>query len=89
LASLPTRNLNIRANTDPAGVGSVRFDLDGATGYTIEDVAPYALAGDSSGNYNGWTPSLGSHALTGTPFAGSGASGTSGTALTLNFSVQP
>jgi hypothetical protein len=70
-------------------VGSVRFDLDGATGYTIENAAPFALAGDSTGNYNPWTPSLGSHTLTVTPFAASGASGTPGSALTLNFIVQP
>jgi hypothetical protein len=86
---LPTRNLNIRANTNPGTVGSVRFDLDGVTGYAIENAAPYALAGDSSANYNRWTPSVGSHALTGTPFAGAGASSTSGTAVTLLFSVQP
>jgi len=87
LAALPTSNLNVRANTDPATVGSVRFSLDGNANYRTENTAPYALEGDSSGNYNPWTPSLGSHTLTATPYSDSGAGGTAGTALTINFSV--
>jgi hypothetical protein len=87
LATLPTRNLNVRANTTPATVGSVRFGLDGNAAYSTESSAPYALAGDSSGNYNAWTPSVGSHTLTGTPYTGSGATGTAGTPLTVGFTV--
>lgn len=85
LATLPTHNLNVRADTAPATVGSVRFSLDGAT--AVESTAPYALAGDTAGNYNAWTPSLGSHSLTATPFSGSGATGTAGTSLTVGFTV--
>ncbi|RYU72063.1 PKD domain-containing protein, partial [Hymenobacter persicinus] len=44
LATLPTRNLNIRANTNPATVGSVVFALSGTqTQNQTESVAPYAL----------------------------------------------
>lgn len=87
LALLPTNNLNIRANTSPAVVGSVQFDLDGSINYQTESVAPYALEGDSNGDYNPWTPPLGLRTLTATPFTGSGGGGTAGDALTINFSV--
>ncbi len=86
LATLPTRNLNIRANTNPATVGSVKFVLDGAT-YQIESSAPYALAGNNGNDYNPWTPSVGSHTLQVIPYSASGATGTQGTALTISFSV--
>ncbi len=87
LATLPTRNLNIRANTSPYPVGSLRFDYDGAIGYQLENGAPYALAKDTSGDFWPWTPSVGSHTLTGTPFTEAGAAGTAGTSLTINFTV--
>ena len=87
LRTLPTRNLNIRANTNPSAVGSVRFGYDANPNQATESTAPYALAGDTAGNYNAWTPTLGTHTLTATPYSGSGASGTAGTALTATFSV--
>jgi hypothetical protein len=85
LTSLPTTNLNIRANTSPPTVGSVRFNLNGEI--TTESVAPYAMKGDVSGNYNPWTPTNGAYTLTATPYTGSGATGTAGTPLTINFTV--
>jgi pectate lyase len=87
LASLPTRNLNIRANTSPATVGSVRFGLDGKSNYRTDNRAPYALGGDNSGNYYGWRPSLGTHILTARPYTRSDARGTAGSALTITFTV--
>ena len=87
LAKLPTRNLNIRANTSPALVGSVRFRLDTNSNYRTENTVPYALAGDSSGNFHPWTPSVGSHTVSATPYSGSNATGTAGTALTISFTV--
>lgn len=85
LATLP--QITVRANTSPATVGSVRFALDGNPNFQTENSAPYALKGDKSGNYSPWTPSLGSHTLTATPFAGAGATGAAGTALTITFTV--
>ena len=87
LQTLPTRNLNVRANTNPSTVGSVRFGLDINPSYSTESVAPYTLAGDTSGDYNAWTPSVGSHTITATPYTGSGASGSAGTALSISFNV--
>src|SRR5207302_5318635 len=51
LSALPTRNLNVRANTTPATVGSVVFVLSGTqTRNQTETTPPYALFGDTSGN---------------------------------------
>jgi hypothetical protein len=91
LATLPSRRLNVRANTEPARVGSVRFGLDGTTSFRVESVLPYALAGDrTSGtttDYLPWTPALGGRTLTGTPYEGSGATGAAGRPLTVTFTV--
>jgi hypothetical protein len=84
---LPTRRLNIRANTWPSVVGSVRFGLDSIASYTVESVAPYALAGDTAGDYFPWTPTLGTHAVTATPYSGTGASGVPGAAVRRTFHV--
>ena len=80
-------NLNIRANTNPPVVGSVRFALDGNNNFQTENVEPYAMAGNSGTDYSSWSPSLGLHTLTATPFSGSNASGTAGTPLTIQFTV--
>jgi hypothetical protein len=89
LASLPTKKLNIRANTTPLSVGSVRLVLSGAQNQsTTDNTRPYAVFGDNNGNYKFWTPSVGSYTLTGTPYTGANASGTAGTPLTLHFTVS-
>ncbi len=87
LQSLPTTNLNIRANTNPATVGSVRFGYDGDSNYQTESSAPYAIAGDNAGDYNAWTPTVGSHTVVATPYSEANAGGTAGVALSINFTV--
>ncbi|WP_124033476.1 hypothetical protein [Herpetosiphon llansteffanensis] len=84
--ALGTRRLNIRANTSPATVGSVRFSLDGAP-YRIEGGAPYALQGNTGSDYTAWTPSAGQHQLVVTAFSGANATGTQGGSFTLDFTV--
>ena len=84
-AAIGTRNLNVRANTNPGTVGSVGFTLDGVAGRTERRV-PYAIAGDANPDYYAWTPALGNHALTAIPYAG-GEANAAGTALTINFSA--
>ena len=85
LSKLP-KNLNVRAGTSPATVGSVSFSLDGST-FRSENVAPYALAGDASGDYWAWTPTPGTHTLTATPYSEKGGGGTVGASLTVSFNV--
>ena len=87
LALLPTRNLNIVANASWAEVGSVRFELNGDVDYHLENEAPYALAGDSSGDYRAWTPPVGEYILTAVPYSGAEAQGSSGAAHTVRFVV--
>ncbi|MGV3558193.1 putative Ig domain-containing protein [Larkinella arboricola] len=88
LATLPSKSLNIRANTNPSPVGSVKMVLSGKQSRTQTETGfPYALFGDSNGNYNSWTPAVGSYTLTVTPYTGASATGTAGTPLTVNFSV--
>ncbi|SHJ59651.1 hypothetical protein SAMN02745146_3475 [Hymenobacter daecheongensis DSM 21074] len=88
LALLPTRNLNIRANTSPATVGSVVFVLSGADSQLqTESVPPYALFSDVAGNYNPWTPPVGTYSLTATPYSEAGGAGSAGAALTIGFRV--
>lgn len=87
LATISGNSINIRANSSTA-VGSIVFNLTGPlVKNQTESTAPYALFGDVSGNYNNWTPALGSYTLKGTPYSASGGTGTAGTPLTIGFSV--
>ncbi|MBH8559381.1 T9SS type A sorting domain-containing protein [Hymenobacter negativus] len=88
LASLPTSNLNIRANTNPATVGSVTFDLTGPQTHSgIENQAPYALYSDLNGDYAAWTPVSGTYTLTAMTFDAAQGGGTQGSGLTISFVV--
>jgi hypothetical protein len=75
---------NIRAETSPATVGSVRFGFNGDANFATEGTAPYALFGDASGDYNAWTPGLGSQTVTATAYD---ATGNPGGSLSLSFQV--
>ncbi|HYF49783.1 MAG TPA: PKD domain-containing protein [Planctomycetota bacterium] len=86
LAALPTRRLNVRANVI-GSPGSVRFGYDAWTNFRTENVAPFALAGDSSGNFNAWTPSTGSHTLSATSYTGRSATGSASAPLVISFNV--
>jgi hypothetical protein len=87
LAALPTSNLSIRADVD-GSVGSVVFDLSGAQSHQqTENVFPYALFGDSGGDYDAWQPSLGSYALSAQSFSQSNGGGTAGPGLAIAFDV--
>ncbi len=87
LNSLPTRNLNIEAISDPDPVGSVRFSYDATADFRTETIKPYAFFGDNQGSFHAWTPTPGNHTVTATPYTGGGGSGTAGTPLAINFSV--
>lgn len=65
-------DLNIIATLDET-VGSVLFDYDGSPSMNIENVAPYALAGDMAGNFNSWTPALGFHNVSASAYESPGA----------------
>ena len=79
--------LNIRANSSLAGTKSVSFDFNGKTRYKVESAAPYALFGDSNGNYSTWTPATGTYTLSATPYTNTGGTGTAGTPLSITFHI--
>ncbi len=92
--ALGTSNISVRANTNPATVGSVSFTLDGSP-YRIENHAPYSLAGEvwrsgPTSEYDPVTPPLGvgSHTLQATPNTEKYGGGSAGAALTVNFTVR-
>jgi hypothetical protein len=87
LASLPTMNLNIRADTNGGPIESVRFGFDGNNNYRVENLVPYALFSDQRSNYHAGTLGLGGHTLSATPFSGDNATGDAGTQLTISFIV--
>jgi len=52
----------------------------------MENNPPYALAGASTTVWNPWTPTVGNHTVSATPYSLSNGSGSAGTALTIRFS---
>ena len=78
LVAIGTNQLSIRANTNPAVVGSVVFNMVGFNGGSdhgkTENVSPYALFGDTAGgtDYRPWSPNSPvagySYTLTGSAF---------------------
>lgn len=86
-STLPTRNLNIRANGTNDVLG-VRFNYDGATPFPVQHYAPFAMADNLGSNYYAWTPTTGAHVLIATPYGNHDATGTPvGTDAVLNFVV--
>ena len=83
LSSLPTSKLNIRANTNPPVVGSVRFDMNGTINVRTENSAPYTIAGDAGGNYFPMNFSTGTYTFTATSFEYQDAGGEAGAPLTV------
>ncbi|MBF9253530.1 DNRLRE domain-containing protein [Pontibacter sp. 172403-2] len=85
LAALPTRSLNIRANTSQKNGINVKFSLSGQQSRNWKELGyPYALFGDEGGNYHAWSPAPGNYTLTATPYTNAGAKGTP---LTISFTI--
>jgi hypothetical protein len=94
LAQLSTRSLSIRAETQPAEIGSVVFDLDDGRYLKVENRAPYALAGDdpidgqSGGDYIAVSAlNMGRHRLLAVPFSEADGAGSRGTELVIEFEI--
>ncbi len=70
-------------------IKSVEFRLEGVMERIhVENAAPYALGGDSSGNFHPLDLRTGKYRLTATPYAEAGSKGKMGKSLTLSFSVK-
>ncbi len=87
LADLPSE-LAIRANTAPQQVGSVVFDFNGDDNFRTENIAPYTVTGDDSGNYYKIDLSIGENTLTATPYTQRSGSGDAGQSVTVRFTVR-
>jgi hypothetical protein len=83
LGKLPTKNLNIRVNTEPTTVGSVVFKVNGAV-TSSENTAPYSAYGNTGTNYNVHTFATGTYTLLAIPYAGSDLTGQTGQSLQMN-----
>ena len=81
--------LNIEAITNPATVGSVKFELLSRTGLTTitRNTYPYTRWSYSKGNYSG-SNLLGEYQLTATPYSGVNGTGEAGVPLTIRFAVE-
>ncbi len=86
LAAIGTSRLSIVANA--TGTRSVAFGLDGNGGMYNDNDAPLSFAGDSNGNLNPWTPSIGNHTALATPFSGVSTTGSAGSTYRVSFSVK-
>lgn len=75
LSSIPP--FTLVAFSDDAG--SVQFDLNGKINARTENVAPFALQGDTNGDFrSAWNAGVGSHSVSATAFAGGNRTGASG-----------
>ena len=86
LARLPTRNINIRANTTPKIINNkIRFGYTSTSNYANDATAPYTIGGDDGAtNYYAWKLTTGNKSIKATPF---NRNKSSGTTLSVNFTV--
>ena len=89
LNDLQTTDLNIRAYTRGA-VSSVKFDLDGSTGFKTDNAVPYALGGEVDGYFYPVSriSKIGLHTVTATPFSENRGAGQEGMSMTVNFTIK-
>ncbi|MCW3117090.1 MAG: hypothetical protein JWM28_1172, partial [Chitinophagaceae bacterium] len=91
LNELPSKNLNIRANTTGA-TGSVIFSLNNYiyttknSKYTTENSKPYSIGGDNNGDYKNWGYDLSTaYRLMASPYPLANGGGSEGEGLTVDF----
>lgn len=84
LASLPSNNLNVRAEVGSNKPYEIRFKVNGYSWYRIERSIPYAMAGDQGGQYNSWTPRVGKLEIEAIAFDSDGKPEPNPTTVTLS-----
>ncbi|HEX7898554.1 MAG TPA: FecR family protein [Planctomycetota bacterium] len=87
LSKMPTRRLNVRANTEPDRVGSVRFAYLGRETYNTEMVWPYTLVPNDGCEGPPWDAKPGRHTVTATPYTGSFGNGLRGDPKKITFTI--
>ena len=87
-SDLAFTSYSVTASDVPAQTASVVFDLSGQqTHQQTENVAPYALFGDSSGDYAGMPLEPGTYALTATAFDAGGGGGSKLGSTLVQFTI--
>jgi hypothetical protein len=81
-----TPNINIRADVQGL-VDSVLFALDDNLNFHLDNKPYYAIGGNRGDDYYPWTPTVGAHTVTATPFSGPNAKGIQGSPKTITFTV--
>ncbi|MEM7511887.1 MAG: T9SS type A sorting domain-containing protein, partial [Bacteroidota bacterium] len=82
-----TGGINIEALTNE-NTKSVIFELEGPETFSrSENVAPWALFGDSGGNFIPWFPAKGDYVLVATPYSEKGAKGFIGDSYVYEFTI--
>ncbi|MEL6193399.1 MAG: choice-of-anchor Q domain-containing protein [Bacteroidota bacterium] len=82
-----TGGINIEALTNE-NTKSVIFELEGPETFSrSENVAPWALFGDSGGNFIPWFPAKGDYVLVVTPYSEKGAKGFLGDPYVYEFTI--
>jgi hypothetical protein len=88
-SDLGTKKISVRAKTNSAKTGSVKFALRGKKKYTYTDkLMPYTLFGDDgNGNYYYGELPAGNYTLEVTPYSDTKANGVSGEPYTISFTI--
>lgn len=95
LATLPSLEINIVANTNPPIVGSVSFAPSRIRSEMIENFRPYALMGnmlrsnakDADPEYKAWIPTPGTYRIRAIPYPKPDKTGTPGKELAVTITV--
>ncbi len=89
LTAIGTDQLSIRVNVS-AAVGSIVFFVDGQK-FQTENISPYALAGDNSGNYNAWVPAMQTYAIQARAYSASNGTGSllDSSSVAISFINEP
>lgn len=92
ISKLPSMQINIRANTEPEKVGSVRLSIKDLKGNNflshIENAVPYALFSDHRGNYYGRLAENGHFLVEATPYEHVEGKGKKGKTSGVNFKMK-
>ena len=86
LPALGTANINVRANTQGSGIGSVVF-LQDAVASATDTSAPYSIEPSTTGDFPSWGYTKKRYLVTAVPYSSSGGNGTPGDALSIQFTL--
>lgn len=86
LSNLGTTAINVRANTQGSGIGSVVF-LQDAVATSSDASAPYSIEPSVSSDLPAWTYTRKRYLVTAVPFSLAGGQGIQGDALSIQFTL--